>query len=179
MANRQFQPSRPDSGFGRPGWVYILTNLAMPGLVKIGLTTRDPTTRIAELTNAIGVPVPFVLAWCRAVADCGLVEETVHRMMKDRRENEGREFFRCDPATARQVIEAAASGQLGRKYRVRKPVQRKGGYRSRWRQPPDYTPLLLTAGALVVAVVWWVKPAPPAWCPDWLAFPVLKVEGRA
>ena len=177
--HRQFQLSRQSSGFGRTGWVYILTNPAMPGLVKIGLTTRDPSTRMAELTAATGVPVPFVLFWCRAVADCGVIEETVHRMMADRRENHGREFFRCDPATARQVIEAAAAGQLGRKYRARKPVHRRGGYRSRWRRPPDYTPLLLAAGALVVAGVWWVKSAPPAWCPEWLAFPVLKIEGRA
>ena len=46
-----------------PGWVYILTNKAMPGLVKIGLTTRDLEEWAAELLGATGVPLPFVVAW--------------------------------------------------------------------------------------------------------------------
>lgn len=40
------------------GTVYVLTNPAMPGLVKIGKTARDDNTRIAEL-YITGVPVPF------------------------------------------------------------------------------------------------------------------------
>lgn len=41
--------------------VYVLTNPAMPGLVKIGYTTHaDANTRIAQLYTT-GVPVPFEL----------------------------------------------------------------------------------------------------------------------
>ena len=41
------------------GLVYVLTNSAMPGLVKIGMTTRDSVdTRMKELYST-GVPVPF------------------------------------------------------------------------------------------------------------------------
>lgn len=44
------------------GIVYVLTNPAMPGLVKIGMTTRsDIDARMKELYST-GVPVPF---------DCG------------------------------------------------------------------------------------------------------------
>ena len=94
------------------GWVYVLTNPAMPGLVKIGLT-RNPSARAAELTVATGVPAPFVIAWCRAVSDCATVESAVHRLLDDRRVSDKREFFRCDVKTARQVIEAAAGTKLG------------------------------------------------------------------
>ena len=39
--------------------VYVLTNPAMPGLVKIGRTDQDDAnTRIAQLYTT-GVPVPF------------------------------------------------------------------------------------------------------------------------
>lgn len=41
------------------GIVYLLTNPAMPGLVKIGMTERDSMdARLRELYST-GVPVPF------------------------------------------------------------------------------------------------------------------------
>ena len=41
--------------------VYVLTNSAMPGLVKIGHTTQeDANVRIGQLYTT-GVPVPFEL----------------------------------------------------------------------------------------------------------------------
>ncbi|MBF6353622.1 GIY-YIG nuclease family protein [Nocardia higoensis] len=40
------------------GFVYILTNKKMPGLVKIGMTGRLIGDRVRELYNT-SVPVPF------------------------------------------------------------------------------------------------------------------------
>lgn len=40
------------------GWVYIITNKSMPGLVKIGYTMKDPELRAAELYNT-GSPHPY------------------------------------------------------------------------------------------------------------------------
>ena len=43
------------------GIVYALINEAMPGLVKIGMTSRlEITQRMKELYNSTGVPLPFV-----------------------------------------------------------------------------------------------------------------------
>ncbi len=39
-----------------PGYIYIISNPSMPGLVKIGRTSRDPQTRLRELNSATGVP---------------------------------------------------------------------------------------------------------------------------
>ena len=41
------------------GYLYILSNPQMPGLLKIGLTARTVAARVAELNSATGVPMPF------------------------------------------------------------------------------------------------------------------------
>lgn len=52
--------------------VYVLTNSAMPGLVKIGKTTRnDLSSRMSELFST-GVPVPFDCVYACEVDDCSL-----------------------------------------------------------------------------------------------------------
>lgn len=117
----------------------------MPGLVKIGLTNRNPHARAAELTRATGVPAPFVIAWCRAVSDCAGVESAVHRMLADKRVSDRREFFRCDVTTARQVIEAAAGVSLGRPYSAKHGHKKGRGRRRRLRRG-DVPALLLLAG---------------------------------
>ena len=58
------------------GIVYLLTNPVMPGLVKIGMTTReDIDTRMRELYST-GVPVPFECQFaCRVKkTDCAKVQ---------------------------------------------------------------------------------------------------------
>ena len=41
------------------GWVYVISNQAMPDLVKVGFSTKDPTLRASEL-NHTGSPHPYV-----------------------------------------------------------------------------------------------------------------------
>jgi hypothetical protein len=38
------------------GYIYVLTNPNMPGLVKIGYTQRLPRERANDLSRATGVP---------------------------------------------------------------------------------------------------------------------------
>ncbi|MDC0850100.1 GIY-YIG nuclease family protein [Pseudomonas aeruginosa] len=38
------------------GFVYVLTSPAMPGLYKVGATTRSPRQRAEELSRGTGVP---------------------------------------------------------------------------------------------------------------------------
>ena len=160
----------------KPGWVYILTNEALPGMVKIGLTTRTPTERAGELTAASGVPLPFVVAWARAVSDCAYVEAAVHRMLDDRRVSGKREFFRVDPQTARQVIEAAAGTKLRRRFWSRPPVRnnRRGG---RYRREKDLTGFWLGLSAFaVIALLAVFQPALPGWLPRPLLRAFVEVE---
>ena len=161
------------------GWVYVLTNPAMPGLVKIGLTTRNPSARAAELTAATGVPAPFVIAWCRAVSDCAFVESAVHRLLDDRRVSGKREFFRCDVKTARQVIGAAAGVKLGRRYLPPPPAPRRwsGKGRGRYRGGDSLPALLALSGVVLVAVLALFRPPLPGWLPGPVLQAFAAVEG--
>lgn len=77
------------------GIVYVLTNPAMPGLVKIGQTKRSRIdARLKELYGT-GVPLPFECQYaCRvAVTECLKIEKALHKAFAPNRINQNREFF--------------------------------------------------------------------------------------
>lgn len=75
------------------GIVYVLTNPAMPKIVKIGLTTRgDIEQRMRELFTT-GVPVPFECVFACDVDNCEEVEKALHIAFGPNRINPKREFF--------------------------------------------------------------------------------------
>ena len=75
------------------GNVYILTNPAMPGLVKIGKTSRIAEELVKEL-NTTGVPASFKIAHQRKVEHMDRVERDMHQHFNTQRENRDREFFK-------------------------------------------------------------------------------------
>ncbi|MFP5516351.1 MAG: GIY-YIG nuclease family protein [Alphaproteobacteria bacterium] len=80
-----------------PGWLYALQNpLHPPDLLKIGLTTRLPEERAAELSAATGVPMPYVVAHKAYVLDCGLAEDWMRSTLNKCRVARNREFFRIN-----------------------------------------------------------------------------------
>ena len=89
------------------GLVYVLTNPAMPGLVKIGMTQRgNMDNRMKELYTT-GVPVPFECAYaCEVrVQDCAKIEKALHTAFKPNRINANREFFCIAPRQAVAILE--------------------------------------------------------------------------
>ena len=96
----------------RPGWVYVLTNPAYVGLVKVGHTARHPETRAAELSSGTGVPARFVVAWAHQVTDHEALEGIAHGRLAACRANDNREFFRCSVGQARRIIEQEAAALL-------------------------------------------------------------------
>lgn len=74
------------------GYVYILTNRAMPGLIKIGSTLRDSRSRARELQTT-GVPEPFEVAFEIFAENHEAVEREAHQQLSDFRVNTNREFF--------------------------------------------------------------------------------------
>ena len=89
------------------GIVYVLSNRAMPGLVKIGMTTRpELDTRLKELYTT-GVPVPFDVEYACEVkaSDCNKIEKALHTAFDPQRVNINREFFQIKKEQAIAILE--------------------------------------------------------------------------
>ena len=84
--------------------VYVLSNPAMSGLVKIGKTTQtDVTLRMNQLYTT-GVPVPFECVYAIEVDDCSKVESALHIAFGPSRINPNREFFKIDSEQAIAIL---------------------------------------------------------------------------
>lgn len=92
-----------------PDYIYILKNESIPGLLKIGFTSRTPEERCSELSSATGVAAPFKVIHFREVSDGRTAEADVHRMLSTFRTNEGREFFRVASDKAIAAVDYCAS----------------------------------------------------------------------
>jgi len=94
-----------------PGWVYVLTNPGLSGVVKIGQTTRDTLARSTELLHEYGTVYPFAVASRHAVSDCVAVEAAAHLLL-DRCRLLASELLRRDMATAQRAVLAATGDVL-------------------------------------------------------------------
>lgn len=87
--------------------VYILTNEAMPGYIKIGMTEKDVSARMLDLDNT-AVPLPFQCYYAARVSDHRKVEQALHVAFGDSRVRRSREFFALDPYRVKAVLELLA-----------------------------------------------------------------------
>lgn len=74
------------------GNVYVLSNKSLPGVYKIGMTSRSPYDRASELSTT-GLPTSFRLEYFISVEQYDLVEKAVHKKLA--KFNAGKEFFKC------------------------------------------------------------------------------------
>jgi T5orf172 domain len=87
------------------GIVYILTNAAMPGLIKLGRTdAQSVEDRMRTLDNT-SVPVPFECFYAAEVTDPARVERAIHEAFGDNRIRPSREFFRISPDKPKAIIQ--------------------------------------------------------------------------
>ena len=86
------------------GYIYIINNPAMPGLIKIGITyAEDVKTRINQLYTT-SVPFAFDLVYAAKVINPEKVEAAIHTAFAPNRVNPKREFFSIDPIQAISII---------------------------------------------------------------------------
>ena len=93
---------------GIRGWVYVMTNKAMPGLVKIGYSTKDPVLRAEELGT--GSPHPYEVEFDVLVEQPQAIEQHLHTIFAPKRE--GKEWFRCGIIEAIQEMRKAVEGTV-------------------------------------------------------------------
>lgn len=93
------------------GFVYILANPRMPGLVKIGRTHGLIEDRARALYNT-GVPVAFDVEFGLTTSHPGDVERAAHHLLGDYRLR-GREFFEVSVGEAIEAIQSAATEVAG------------------------------------------------------------------
>jgi len=86
------------------GWVYVLSNDAMPGLVKIGFTAKCPYIRARDISRGTGVPLPFDVIYAAKTLYFAEVEARTHYLLSEHRINSLREFFYQTPEEAFTVI---------------------------------------------------------------------------
>lgn len=90
------------------GIVYILTNEAMLGYIKIGKTTTSIEQRILELSRSSAVPLPFECYYAARVNNMNDIEEALHDAFGDHRINPRREFFNIAPERVLAILKRFA-----------------------------------------------------------------------
>lgn len=75
------------------GFVYAMINGSFEGQVKVGCSISHPNERARQLSASTSVPTTFVVAFYRRVRNPFQVEAALHRVLKDFRVNDSREFF--------------------------------------------------------------------------------------
>lgn len=85
------------------GFVYILSNAGMPGLLKIGLTRRAVEDRVREFDGSTPVPTSFEIEAYFDSSNPEDDERSVHTALVECRVR-GKEFFRCEAADAVERI---------------------------------------------------------------------------
>lgn len=93
------------------GHVYVMSNPALAGMVKIGHTKRvEPEGRAVELSAFTAIPLPFAVEYSWFVEHSSAWEAKIHRQLSSCRVSRDREFFRIEPVEAISIINSLIYG---------------------------------------------------------------------
>ena len=89
----------------------MLSNEAMPGIVKIGFSSKDPSKRAAEITKTEeGVPKHYSLEYDLLTIDPYAIEQATHTRLSNH--HYGKEWFRIAAEDAISTIREIAQDAL-------------------------------------------------------------------
>ena len=75
------------------GYIYVLSNDAMPNLFKIGFTKNSVKQRVSELNSSTSIPEKFEIQLIFACKNPKEIEKKIHTSLIEYRANKKREFF--------------------------------------------------------------------------------------
>jgi T5orf172 domain/Domain of unknown function (DUF4268) len=105
---------RKESQSKTGGYVYVMTNPAMPGLVKIGSTASTPDERARQLSSSTGVPRPYQVVAFRPFDDELHAERELQAVFAEYRvKSSRREFYEVDVEQAREALFRLSVGKDG------------------------------------------------------------------
>jgi hypothetical protein len=91
------------------GYLYCFENVCMPGLVKVGMTTREVEERLREANSSdtYKPPLPYTVSLTKKVKNVQEAEKFVHRYLETygERVNKRREFFKVSINTVKNAFE--------------------------------------------------------------------------
>jgi hypothetical protein len=117
------------------GYIYILSNQAMQGLLKIGFTNRDVKERIAQLSSATGVPKPFDIEYYCLTSDVEEIERKAHEGLFSHRAGKKKEFFEVPLVEAINLIDSLVKPVEPDRYcrvTLQQGTQERNSFMQRW-----------------------------------------------
>jgi hypothetical protein len=91
------------------GYIYCMSNPSMPGIVKIGMTSRSPKDRLndANKHDTFKPPTPYYINFAKQVSNPKIKEGLIHELLSryTERVNPQREFFRVTLAEVQKFFE--------------------------------------------------------------------------
>lgn len=90
------------------GWLYVVRNMEFKKpLLKVGMTTRPPYDRVAELAST-GVPGTYEVIYFVHVTDTRYGESIAHQALAEHRYQPNKEFFEVSISQAVRVLDWVA-----------------------------------------------------------------------
>lgn len=110
------------------GYVYILVNDSMPGLIKIGRTARNGSVRAKDLSNSTGIPTPFNVAFELSSEEYIGLEREMHSSLAEHRVASNREFFKCSVDEAIELLKELHSKSRERLKLNKHPINQRAKF---------------------------------------------------
>lgn len=93
----------------RPGFVYVLTNPSLDGMVKVGMTTATVERRAKQLSQSTSIPTQFEIHASFESTDPSADEQRVHLALQEHRVPSS-EFFMVSAAKAAEMCAQVIGG---------------------------------------------------------------------